>query len=107
MIINRAGKNTGLQIFSYTVGESVSCYNLFENELALSVTITTKETDSVVILLGIYPIGRFICSNNQSSMCKEVYYGIVCNSKTQKHHNAKQRGPGYIKDGPCMERNTM
>ena len=64
--------------------ESVSCYSLFGSELALSVTITTKETDSVVILLGIYPIGRFIYSNNQSSMCKEVDCGIVCNSKNQK-----------------------
>lgn len=82
MIINRAGKNTGLQ--TYTVDESVSCCNLFGNELALYVTITTKETDSVVILLGIYPIGRFVCSNNQSSMCKEVYYGTVCNTKNQK-----------------------
>lgn len=43
MIINRAGKNIGLQTFSYTVDESVSCYNLFGNELALYVTITTKK----------------------------------------------------------------
>ena len=85
MIINRAGKNTGLQIFSYTVDESVSCYSLFGSELVLSVTITTKETDSVVILLGIYPIGRFIYSNNPSSMCKEVDCGIVT-TKTRNNH---------------------
>lgn len=48
--------------FSYTVGEIISCCNLFGSELALSITVTTKETDSVVTLLGIYPIGLFVAT---------------------------------------------
>lgn len=86
MIINRAGKNTGLQIFSYTVDESVSCYSLFGNELALSVTITTKETDSVVILLGIYPIGRFIYSNTKVPCARKFTIALFVTAKTRNNH---------------------
>lgn len=31
---------------------------------------------------------------------------LFVTAKTRNNHNAKQRGPGYIKDGPCVERNT-
>lgn len=54
---------------SHALGESVSCCRLFGSELALSSKAETKETDSAVTPLEIYPMGLWAAKtrNNQST----------------------------------------
>lgn len=40
--------------------ESVGCSSLFGSELELAIKIATREIDSAVTLLGIYPMGLFV-----------------------------------------------
>ena len=72
------------------MGEIISCCNLFGSELALSITVTTKETDSVVTLLGIYPIGLFVATTKVPRSRKFIVALFII-AKTRNNQNAKQR----------------